>query len=101
VLDGEGLAAIVNASYGFGKPGTSQLELLNFKTKTAYFDAGLSYPAIRSREKNLTYTGLFFSSDSASDIFATRFNDDRLRGAKAIDGPRDDTRFFFAVTGKY
>ena len=24
-----------------------------------------------------------------------------LTMAKAIDGPRDDTRFFFAVTGKY
>ena len=24
-----------------------------------------------------------------------------LTVAKAIDGPRDDTRFFFAVTGKY
>jgi hemolysin activation/secretion protein len=82
VVTSEGLAALVNASYGFGKPGTSQLELLSFKTKTLYFDAGLSYPAIRSRERNLTYTGLFFASESASDIFETRFNLDRLRGVR-------------------
>jgi hemolysin activation/secretion protein len=82
VLTGEGLQAIVNASYGFGKPGTAQLELLRFKTRTLYTDGGFSYPAIRSRERNLTYTGLFFASESTSDIFETRFNNDRLRGVR-------------------
>jgi hemolysin activation/secretion protein len=82
VLTAEGLAAFANASYGFGKPGTAQLELLQYKTKTLYGETGLSYPVIRSREKNLTLTGLFFGSVSDSDIFDTRFNDDRLRGTR-------------------
>lgn len=82
VLTAEGLAAFVNASDGFGKPGTAQLDVLDFKTRTLYFDGGLSYPAIRARERNLTFTGLFFASDSTSDILETPFNDDRLRGVR-------------------
>ncbi len=82
VLTAEGLAAFVNASYGFGDPGTSQLEQVNYKTKTLYVDGGMSYPVIRSREKNLTFTGLFFASDSTSDEHDLRFNDDRLRGVR-------------------
>ncbi len=82
VLTAEGLAAFVNVSYGFGKPGTAQLELLNFKTKALYGDAGLSYPIIRSREKNLALSGLVFGSDSISDVFGSRFNEDRIRGAR-------------------
>jgi hemolysin activation/secretion protein len=83
VLTAEGLAAFVNASDGFGRPGTAQLEILNYKTKTLYGDTGLSYPVIRSREKNLTLTGLFFASDSTSDTnVANPFNEDRLRGTR-------------------
>lgn len=82
VLTAEGLAAFVNASYGFGKPGTAQLELLNFKTKTLYSDAGFSYPLIRSREKNLSLSALVFGSDSISDVLDSRFNEDRIRGAR-------------------
>jgi hemolysin activation/secretion protein len=82
VLTAEGLAAFVNASDGFGKPGTAQLEQLNYKTKTLYGDTGLSYPLVRTREKNLTLTGLFFASDSDSDTFGQRFQEDRLRGTR-------------------
>jgi hemolysin activation/secretion protein len=83
VLTAEGLAAFVNASDGFGRPGTQQLELLQFKTRTSYVDSGLSYPVIRSRENNLTLTGLVFGSDSVSDTnVAMPFNDDRLRGGR-------------------
>jgi len=83
VLTSEGFAAFVNASDGFGKPGTAQLESIDFKTRTLYFDTGLSYPVIRSREQNLTFTGLFFASDSRSDIATlSPFNDDRLRGVR-------------------
>jgi len=82
VLTAEGLAAFVNVSDGFGKPGTAQLELLNYKTKTLYGDTGISYPLIRSREKNLTLIGLFFASNSLSDVLDTPFSDDRIRGAR-------------------
>ncbi len=83
VLTAEGLAAFVDASDGFGKPGTAQLEMLQYKTRTIYADTGLSYPVIRSREKNLTLTGLFFESDSTSDTNTqSPFQEDRLRGTR-------------------
>ena len=49
---------------------------------------------IRSREKNLTLSGLFFASDSISDVFNLPFNDDRLRGVrfKADDDMADSWR---------
>ena len=46
-------------------------------------DTGMSFPVVRSRERNLTFTGLFFASDSSSDTFGQLFNDDRLRGVRA------------------
>jgi hemolysin activation/secretion protein len=82
VLNAEGLTAFVDASDGFGKPGTAQLELLQFKTRTLYGDAGLSYPFIRSREENLVLSGLMFASDSKSDLLGAPFNNDRIRGAR-------------------
>ena len=82
VLTAEGLAAFVNASDGFGKPGTTQLESINFKTRMLYADAGLSYPVIRSREQNLFFSGLFFASNSTSDLLSAPFNNDRLRGVR-------------------
>jgi hemolysin activation/secretion protein len=82
VLTAEGLAAFVNASDGFGKPGTVQLQTLDFKTRMLYADAGLSYPAIRSREQNLFFSGLFFASNSTSDVLGSPYNDDRLRGVR-------------------
>jgi len=104
VLTAEGLAAFVNVSDGFGKPGTAQLELLNYKTKTLYGDTGMSYPLIRSREKNLTLTGLFFASNSLSDVLDTPFSDDRIRGARfkvdadAADDWRGITQFNVTVS---
>jgi hemolysin activation/secretion protein len=82
VLTAEGLAAFVNASDGFGRPGTEQLEQIRFKTKTSYVDSGLSYPVIRARESNLTLTALVFGSDSSSIALDKPFNDDRLRGGR-------------------
>lgn len=82
VLTAEGLWGFVNASYGYGKPGTAQLELLEFKTKSTIFEAGLASPLIRTREKNLTVTGLVFGSDSVSDMLAQPYNNDRLRGVR-------------------
>jgi hemolysin activation/secretion protein len=80
VLTSEGLFAFVNASYGYGNPGTELLQLLSFRTRSTYVEAGLASPVIRTREKNLTLTGLAFMSDSFSDILDEPFNRDRLRG---------------------
>jgi hemolysin activation/secretion protein len=80
VLTSEGLTFFADASDAWGTPGTVQLEELLYRTLGPYGDAGFSYPFIRSREKNLTLTGLFYGSDNESDVFDAPFNDDRLRG---------------------
>jgi len=80
VLNSEGLTAFVNASHGFGRPGTAQLELLEYKTRSTVVEAGLAYPVIRSREKNLTLTGLSFLTNDDSDTLGTPLTRDRLRG---------------------
>jgi hemolysin activation/secretion protein len=80
VLNSEGLAVFADFSDAWGTPGTEQLESLQYRTLGPYLDAGLAYPFIRSREMNLKFSGLFFGSDSESDVSGARFNDDRLRG---------------------
>ncbi|TQF27432.1 hypothetical protein UNPF46_30680 [Bradyrhizobium sp. UNPF46] len=82
VLTSEGLTLFADASNTGGRPGTAALELLDYRTKGNYFDAGLSYPVIRSRERNLTISGLMFSSENHSDILGLPFNEDRLRGLR-------------------
>jgi hemolysin activation/secretion protein len=69
VLNPEGLTGFVNASYGYGRPGTVALISLQYQTKSAFLESGLSYPIIRSRESNLIVTGLTFASDDRSSIF--------------------------------
>src|SRR5229473_4729623 len=69
VLTSEGLTAFINASYGYGRPGTVELELLNYRTKSTYAEAGMSYPVIRARERNLNVSGLWFWSDDRSSFF--------------------------------
>ena len=49
VLNSEGLTGFVNASYGFGRPGTDVLRSLDYRTRSTVVEAGLSYPVIRSR----------------------------------------------------
>jgi hemolysin activation/secretion protein len=83
VLTSEGLTAFVDGSYSWGTPGTLDLETLRLGTNSGVGEAGLSYPMIRSRERNLTFTGLAFLSDNYSDILGARFNQDRLRGIRA------------------
>ena len=53
VLTSEGLTFFADASYGWGRPGTAVLELLEFKTRSLIVEAGLTYPLIRSRERNV------------------------------------------------
>ena len=85
VLTAEGLYAFVNASYGYGYPG--DLQLLDFRTKSTVVEGGLASPVIRTREQNLTLTGLVFMSDNLSDenpggTGVMPFNADRLRGIR-------------------
>jgi hemolysin activation/secretion protein len=83
VLTSEGLTFFADGSDSWGTPGTAQLEALQYRTLGPYGDAGLSYPVIRSRERNLTLSGLFFASNSESYTQGAPFNDDRLRGFRA------------------
>ena len=69
MLTSEGLTAFANASYGWGRPGTFELELLEYKTKSAYGEVGLSYPIIRARERNLIASALWFWTDDRSSFF--------------------------------
>ena len=80
MLNSEGLTGFVNASYGFGRPGTDLLQSLEYRTRSTVVEAGLAYPVIRSREKNLTLTGLGFMTDDDAFELGTPFTRDRLRG---------------------
>ena len=86
VLTGEGLTYFATASYGFGRPGTEELELLNYRTKSLYAETGLSYPVIRERERNLNVSGLWFWSNDRGSFFdmpdEPPSTHDRMRGIR-------------------
>jgi len=86
VLNPEGLTYFATASYGFGHPGTEELEFLNYRTRSFYAETGLSYPVIRARERNLSVSGLWFWSNDRG-IFLDLPDDppsthDRMRGVR-------------------
>jgi hemolysin activation/secretion protein len=109
VLTAEGLTYFANASYGFGRPdlGIGQQFLL-YKTKSLYLEAGLSYPIIRARERNLSVAGLVFGSDDNGAFFdmpdVPPSTLDRLRGFRLrADGDSADStgainQFFFVFS---
>jgi hemolysin activation/secretion protein len=80
VLTPEGFAFFADGSYAWGKPGTIQLDTLQYRTLGPAGDAGFSYPFIRSRERNLTLSALGFGSDNVSYALGAPFTSDRLRG---------------------
>jgi hemolysin activation/secretion protein len=80
VLNSEGLTGFINASYGFGRPGTDLLRSLDYRTRSTVIEAGLSYPVLRTREKNLTLTALGFMTNDDSFELGAPFTRDRLRG---------------------
>lgn len=91
VLTAEGLTLFVNQSVSRSRPGTEILQLLEYRTRGDLFEAGISYPAIRQRERNLTASGLFFASNDRSDILDALNTLDRLRGFRArIDADAAD-----------
>ena len=60
VLTSEGLTGFADGSYSWGKPGTQALEALEYFTHSTLIEAGAFYPVVRSRERNLTLSGLVF-----------------------------------------
>jgi len=82
VLNSEGLTVFASASHSRGRPGTPDLRLLEYKTRSTLFEGGVSYPFIRLRERNFIVSGLFFSSDDQSDILGTLNSLDKLRGVR-------------------
>jgi hemolysin activation/secretion protein len=91
VLTSEGLTYFANASYSWGRPGTPELHLLNYKTRSTYAESGFYFPVVRSRERNLTVTGLAFLSDNQGIVFDDPGSPpstlDRLRGYRLkLDG---------------
>jgi hemolysin activation/secretion protein len=109
VLTAEGLTYFANASYGFGRPdlGVGQQFLL-YRTKSLYLEAGLSYPIIRARERNLSVAGLIFGSDDNGSFFdlpdVPPSTLDRLRGFRLrVEGDSADStgainQFFFVLS---
>jgi hemolysin activation/secretion protein len=83
VLNSEGLTGFVNGSYGVGRPGTTFLQALDYRTRSAVVEAGLLYPVIRTRELNLTLTGLGFLTNDYSFELGAPFTRDRIRGFRA------------------
>jgi len=87
VLTSEGLTFFADANHAWGRPGPPVDPALEYKTLSTIAEAGLTYPWLRSRERNLSFTGLVFLSDAdgliqnqalnPNDLFSTR---DRLRG---------------------
>ncbi len=82
VLTPEGLWVFANASHGPSRPGTYPLTSIDYTSLSDVFEAGVAAPVVRTREKNLTITGLLFSSDSTSDWMFGPYNIDRLRGLR-------------------
>src|SRR6187549_401112 len=80
VLNSEGLTFLANASYGAGRPGTDLLRSFDYRTRSAIAEAGLAYPVIRTRELNLTLSGLGFLTDDRGDQLGLPFTHDKLRG---------------------
>src|SRR3954466_15428190 len=80
VLNSEGLTAFINASYGFGRPGTEVLRAIDYRTRSSVLEGGFSYPIIRTREKNLTVTGLGYLTNDDSYAAGYFLTHDRLRG---------------------
>jgi hemolysin activation/secretion protein len=89
VLIPEGLLFFVDASDGWGRPELSpdfQLVAPDYRTQSKVFETGLTFPWIRTRERNLSTTLLLFASNN--EAFTPAVPDfapsskDRLRGAR-------------------
>ncbi|TIV37046.1 MAG: ShlB/FhaC/HecB family hemolysin secretion/activation protein [Mesorhizobium sp.] len=82
VLNEEGLAAFSDASYSNGDPGIFELRQLGYGGQSFNFEAGLSYPIIRSRDENLVLSGSLFVEDATGDTDTQLISSDRIRGIR-------------------
>jgi hemolysin activation/secretion protein len=82
VLNSEGLVAFFDVNHSWGRPGTAPLEALQYLTYGTQVYGGLSYPVVRSRERNLTFSALGFFSNDEAETLGAPFNRDRLRGIR-------------------
>jgi hemolysin activation/secretion protein len=83
VLTPEGLTAFVDGSVSNGRPNLAALQPLNYKAEDTLTEAGLSYPFVRQRERNLSATALIFASDDKADYMLSLLNSEvRLRGVR-------------------
>jgi hemolysin activation/secretion protein len=91
-LTPEGLSAFIDGGISGGHPGLPVPPILNYRTKSTFGDAGVTYPFIRQRERNLSATALFFASnDRADDQIQGLDSDIRLRGVRVkIDADAAD-----------
>ncbi len=58
------------------------MQALDFASQSLSADLGVAYPVIRSRDKNLTLSGLVFLSNNEGDLLSAANSDDRLRGVR-------------------
>ena len=71
-----------NASYAYSdspKMDTDFARLFDYTTQSKTFNAGASYPLIRSRDLNLSLGVNYEHRNSRADVFDERFTRDRLR----------------------
>lgn len=97
VLTSEGLTFFANASEGVGKPNIPfNPALQNYNTRSQVLESGFSYPVIRSRETNLTLTGLGFLTNDYALANGDYFSRDRLRGFR-LKGDADWADSFLGI----
>ncbi|HLL28788.1 MAG TPA: ShlB/FhaC/HecB family hemolysin secretion/activation protein [Xanthobacteraceae bacterium] len=91
VLNIEGLNFLLNGTYSNSRAG-ADLFFLNDRTRGTIFEAGMSYALKRSLERNLTFTGKLFTSDTTSSLLGMPLTADRLNGVRiSLDGDSVDS----------
>ncbi len=83
VLTSEGLNLSITGSYNTGIPGLGALQAINYDSNGILFSAALAYPVIRTRDQNLTLSGIAFSEDVKSNALGVPLTEDRVRGLRA------------------
>lgn len=92
VLNSEGLTFAFSGSYNTGIPGLGALRAIDYQSEGLLLNASLAYPLIRSRDQNLTVSGIVFVEDVKSTALGVPFTDDRLRGLRGrVDYDRADS----------
>ena len=78
ILNGEGLKVLFDVSATESLPGGNVLQSLDVETESFNFGATLSYPWIRSRERNLTFSGGLHYRESETQQLGLQTADDQF-----------------------